>query len=93
VYPDRFANSQYKGKQALFFKQMPEQLEVLRQAAVVQSTESSNRIEQVTAAPGRLLELMKDKTSPRDRSEQEIVGYRRALHLLHASELFSKVVA
>jgi Fic family protein len=79
------AVAEYKGKQALYTKQMPEQLEVLRQAAVVQSTESSNRIEQVTAAPGRLLELMKDKSAPRDRSEQEIVGYRKALDMLHAS--------
>ncbi len=79
------AVSEYKGKQALFKKQAPEKLEVLRQTAIVQSTESSNRIEQVTAEPGRLVDLMKEKTTPKNRSEQEIVGYRKALDRIHAN--------
>lgn len=75
--------SEYKGKQNLFKEQSPEKLEVLRQAAIVQSTESSNRIEQVTASPARIIELMSDKTTPKNRSEQEIVGYRKVLQLIH----------
>src|SRR3954452_3570570 len=74
---------EYKGKQALFAGQSPQALETLRQVSVIQSIESSNRIEGVTAAPGRLQELVEDKTTPRDRSEQEIAGYREALKTIH----------
>jgi Fic family protein len=53
----------------------------------VQSIESSNRIEGVTAASGRVAELAADKTTPRDRSEQEIAGYRDVLSTVHANPL------
>jgi len=39
---------EYKGKQELFKQQAPQFLGSLRQAAVIQSTESSNRIEGIT---------------------------------------------
>ncbi|MFM6192057.1 MAG: hypothetical protein ACKPEN_07090 [Planktothrix sp.] len=39
---------EYKGKQELFKQQAPQVLETLRQAAIIQSTESSNRIEGIT---------------------------------------------
>ncbi|MDY7226416.1 Fic family protein [Hyalangium rubrum] len=76
---------EYKGKQALFAGQSPQVLETLRQVSVIQSIESSNRIEGVTAAPNRLKELVADKTTPRDRSEQEIAGYREVLKTIHQS--------
>ena len=57
----------------------------LRQAAIVQSTESSNRIEGVIAPPKRLQQLLADKTTPQNRSEQEILGYRDVLATIHAS--------
>ena len=57
----------------------------LRQAAIVQSTESSNRIEGVVALPKRLQQLLADKTTPQNRSEQEILGYRDVLATIHAS--------
>lgn len=74
---------EYRGKQALFVGQSPQALETLRQVAVIQSIESSNRIEGVTAAPDRLRELVAEKTTPQDRSEQEIAGYREVLKLIH----------
>ena len=42
----------FRGRQELFAAQSPQAVEVLREVAVVQSVESSNRIEGVTAAPG-----------------------------------------
>lgn len=75
---------EYKGKQQLFEKQSPKALEALREIARVQSIESSNRIEGVVADPGRVAELAAQKASPRDRSEQEIAGYREALSTIHA---------
>jgi len=73
------------GRQQLFAEQSPQVLEVLREVAVVQSVESSNRIEGVTAEPDRLEALVAQKTTPTDRSEQEIAGYRDALALIHAN--------
>lgn len=76
---------EYKGKQALFHHQSPQVLETLRQTAIIQSTESSNRIEGIATAPQRLQLLMADKVSPQNRSEQEILGYREVLNTIHAS--------
>ncbi len=60
-------------------RQKPEVLEVLREQAVIQSAESSNRIEGVTVAPHRLRAVVLGKSKPRDRPEEELAGYRRAL--------------
>ena len=64
-----------KGKQELFTRQSPQILKALREAAIIQSSESSNRIEGVTVAPDRLRPLVLGNTRPRDRSEQEVQGY------------------
>src|SRR6185295_16668569 len=74
-----------RGRQQLFLVQVPEQLESLRQSSIIESSESSNRIEGVTAAPGRVAQLVVAHAPPRDRSEQEIAGYRDALQLVHDS--------
>lgn len=76
---------EYKGKQDLFKKQAPEVLENMRMVALIQSTESSNRLENITAEPQRLKELMADKTKPQNRSEAEIAGYRDVLNTIHSS--------
>jgi len=64
--------------------QAPDLLEALRTAALVQSVESSNRIEGVTVEPSRLRPLVLGDARPRGRSEEEIRGYRRALALIHS---------
>ncbi len=84
---------EYKGKQQLFEKQSPQMLSALREAARVQSIESSNRIEGVVAAPGRVADLAAEKTTPRDRSEQEIAGYRDVLSTVHANALGMELAA
>lgn len=68
-----------RGKQELWIKQKPEVLEVLRAQAIIQSVESSNRIEGVTIPADRLRPVVLGKSKPRDRSEEELAGYRRAL--------------
>jgi Fic family protein len=72
-----------KGKQALYTRQSPQVLKALREMALVQSVESSNRIEGVTVAADRLRPLVLGHARPKDRSEQEIAGYRSALNLIH----------
>jgi Fic family protein len=74
-----------RGRQALFSKQAREELESLRTAAVVESSESSNRIEGVTAPAERIEALVLHRSAPKNRSEQEIAGYRDALQLIHES--------
>lgn len=76
---------EYRGKEYLYAKQMPQALETLRQVALIQSTESSNRIEGVVAPAQRIRDLVAEKTTPRDRSEQEIAGYRDVLSTIHAN--------
>ncbi len=68
-----------RGKQDLWMKQKPEVLEVLREQAIIQSVESSNRIEGVTIPADRLRPVVLGKDKPRDRSEEEFAGYRQAL--------------
>ncbi len=74
-----------KGKQTLYQKQSPQILKALRELALVESTESSNRIEGVTVERDRLRPLVLGNARPRDRSEEEIVGYRKALSWIHTS--------
>ena len=73
-----------KGRQELYTRQSPQLLKALREMALVQSVESSNRIEGVTVAPDRLRPLVLGHARPKDRSEQEIAGYRGALNLIHS---------
>jgi len=68
-----------RGKQDLWIRQKPEVLEVLHQQAIIQSVESSNRIEGVTIPADRLRPVVLGKAKPRDRSEEELAGYRQAL--------------
>jgi len=75
---------EYKGHQDLFRHQTPQVLETLKQTAIIESTESSNRIEGITVPAGRFRELMAQSPRPKDRSEAEILGYREALSAIHA---------
>jgi Fic family protein len=68
-----------RGKQDLWIRWKPEVLEVLREQAIIQSVESSNRIEGVTVAANRLRPIVIGRARPRDRSEEELAGYRAAL--------------
>ena len=68
-----------KGKQELWIRQKPEVIALLREQAIIQSVESSNRIEGVTIAANRLHPVVLGKSKPRDRSEEELAGYRKAL--------------
>ena len=79
------AIGEYGGKQELFYRQAPEVLKGLRQVAIIESSESSNRLEGVTVPANRLKALIVKNTKPRDRSEQEVAGYRDALALIHES--------
>ena len=71
------------GKQEMYLKQRPEELEKLVEIAKVQSTEASNAIEGIVTTSTRIRQLVEEKTAPRNRDEQEIAGYRDALNIIH----------
>lgn len=73
------------GKQELYLKQQPEALEKLVEIAKIQSTEASNAIEGIVTTSTRIKQLVEEKTTPRNRDEQEIAGYRDALNIIHES--------
>lgn len=79
------ALGEYRGKQRLYIAQSPEVLADLRQVAMIESTESSNRLEGVVVAANRLKSLVLKNATPKSRSEQEVAGYRDALGLIHES--------
>lgn len=76
---------EFKGRQNLFLNQNKDNLDKLIEISKVQSTEASNEIEGIITTNQRLKELMSDKTTPRNRSEKEIQGYRYALNMIHES--------
>ena len=71
------------GKQEMYLKQRPEELEKLVEIAKVQSTEASNAIEGIVTTSTRIRQLVEEKTAPRNRDEQEIAGYCDALNIIH----------
>lgn len=74
---------EYKGRQELYLKQKPVELERLVELAKVQSTEASNEIEGIRTTNTRLKQLCADKTTPKNRDEEEIMGYRDLLNTIH----------
>ena len=73
------------GKQEVFLKQRPEELQKLVEIAKIQSTESSNAIEGIVTTHTRVRQLVEEKTTPKNRNEQEIAGYRDVLGIIHES--------
>lgn len=73
------------GKQEMYLKQKPQELEKLVEIAKIQSTEASNAIEGIVTTNTRIRQLMEEKTTPRNRDEKEIAGYRDVLGIIHES--------
>jgi len=73
------------GMQELFTRQSPQKLKVLREHALIESAQSSNRIEGVEVDPSRMGTLVFGAPVYRDRNEEEVAGYQKALSFIHAS--------
>ena len=76
---------EFKGRQQLYFQQSPQILESLRRVAIIQSTESSNRIEGIEIPHRQLRAIVEENLSPSNRSQGEVAGYRDVLATIHAS--------
>ena len=75
--------NEYKGEQRLFIEAHKDELSELVEIAKIQSTEASNRIEGISTADDRLKNLVQSNTTPRNRDESEIAGYRDVLNTIH----------
>ena len=78
------------GKQERYLRLKPFELEKLVEIAKIQSTEASNAIEGIVTTSTRMKQLVEEKTTPRNRNEQEIAGYRDVLNLIH--ENFDNII-
>lgn len=74
---------EYKGRQSLYLEQRPTELNRLVEIAKIQSTEASNKIEGIVTTSSRMKELYQNNTAPKNRDEEEIMGYRDILNTIH----------
>ena len=81
---------EFKGKEDLFIAAKPDILDSMCEIAKIQSTGASNRIEGIYTSDERLEAIVMDKTTPRNRSEREIAGYREVLNTIHENYNFMK---
>ncbi len=79
------ALSEYKGKEELYSRQSTDVLDKLVERAKVESVESSNRIEGIDVKHDRLVDIVKQQSTPRNRPEEEVAGYRDALEYIHTN--------
>ncbi|MFV0441696.1 MAG: Fic family protein [Lachnospirales bacterium] len=83
--------NEFKGKQNLFINQEKDTLNHLLDIAIIQSTESSNKIEGIRTTNQRLKQLVQEKTNPQNRDEEEIAGYRDVLTTIHENYEFISI--
>ncbi|MDO8721922.1 MAG: Fic family protein [Syntrophales bacterium] len=76
---------EYRGKQELYTRQAPQILNTMKQVAIIQSAESSNRIEGILVEEKRLKPLLEKEATPRNRSEAEVIGYKNVLSRIHTA--------
>lgn len=74
-----------KGRQDLFIRQKPVELDRLVEIAKIQSAVASNKIEGIVTTDTRIKQLFEERTTPRNRDEDEIMGYRDVLNTIHES--------
>lgn len=75
----------YQGKQELLLHKRPELLKTLREVAIIQSAESSNRIEGINVPHERIEKILSNKQPPKNRPEGQVLGYRDVLAKIHSS--------
>lgn len=76
---------EYKGEQILFIEAKTDILTKLVEVAKIQSAAASNKIEGIYTSDDRLKMILRDRTIPKTRNEQEIAGYRDVLSTIHES--------
>lgn len=84
--------NEYKGKQNHYLSVKADTLDYLVTEAKIQSTKASNQIEGIYTSDERLKKIVAEKTTPINRSEHEIAGYRDVLNTIHENYEFIPVL-
>lgn len=66
-------------------KQYPNIFTSLQKIAIVQSVKGSNAIEGIVTTDKRIEEIINQNSNPLNHSEQEILGYKNALNIIHTN--------
>lgn len=74
---------EFRGKQGVYLDKVSDTVTALLDIAKIQSTKASNKIEGIYTSDERLEALVMEKTTPHNRSEEEIAGYREVLAAIH----------
>ena len=82
---------EFKGKTDHISLKSKDIMNKLLVVAKIESTDSSNRIEGIATSDVRLKKLMDQKTTPKNRSEEEISGYRDVLAVIHDNYKYIKI--
>jgi Fic family protein len=69
----------------LYLIDKPDVIKTLVQIAKINSTISSNAIENITINKSRINALINETTKPINRNEQEVLGYKDVLNTIHES--------
>jgi Fic family protein len=72
-----------RGRQESVVKQSPQRLQALRETAMIDSTLSAFRLDDLEIGPERVQAIVATAGPLPDRTEREIRGYHRALGLIH----------
>lgn len=72
-----------RAQQEFNLKQRPLKFQSLCEIAKIRSTESSNAIEGIQTTSSRLKKIATNNAEPKNRSEEEIAGYRDVLDLIN----------
>ncbi len=80
-----------RGRQEGFCREKTVELERLTEIAKIQSAETSNRIEGIVTTARRMKQLFSERTTPRNRDENEIMGYRDVLQTIHENYAYIPV--
>lgn len=75
----------FKGRGEVFLAQKAHTLDNLVELAIIQSTESSNKIEGIRTTDSRIQDLLQKNIKPKNRDEEEILGYQDVLRTIHES--------
>jgi Fic family protein len=75
--------SEYKGKESTYKATKKNSLDKLTDIAKIQSIDSSNRIEGIYTTTDRLKALVLNNAKPKNRNEEEIIGYKEVLKIIH----------
>ncbi|MGN1223106.1 MAG: Fic family protein [Christensenellales bacterium] len=79
---------EFKGKLSSIELKNKSKINKLVEIAKIQSTEASNKIEGIVTTSTRIKQILNNKTTPKNRDEKEILGYRDALNTIHENYEF-----